>query len=285
MLRSIINSFNGLRSDIDTLPGLLIIGAQKAGTSALYSYLTHHPEVVKSRKELNFFNRHYDKGKLYYKRQFPLRKGLRIDATPSYLYNKAVPVRAAATLAPTTRIIVLLRDPVARAYSAWNMYKKIASNPTIASNFKDLEKKNPALQLYSQYCQQPFPTFSEAIRQEMEWVRTGTNIEEPSLLRRGFYVEQIRYWQQHFPTENFFFIHSEDLKVEAKARDILSKLELFLGLKSGGLNDLPYTHAHVRAYDNPLPVELRPELTALFNVKNKGLQQLTGLENLSWASL
>jgi hypothetical protein len=284
LLRSILNRLNGLRSDAESLPGLLIIGAQKAGTSALYSYLTHHPEVVKSKKELKFFNRNYSKGKLYYKRQFPLRKGLRIDATPSYLYSKLVPARAAASLSSSTRIIVLLRDPVARAYSAWNMYQRISSNPIVANNFKNIEQEDSTLQLYSHYCSNAFPTFPEAIHKEMEWIKAGTDIREPSLLRRGFYVEQIKYWQQHFPAENFFFIHNEDLKVEAKAREILSRLEPFLGLRSGGLDSLPYAHIHVRAYTNPLPTELRPELTALFNANNRGLQELTGLD-LPWAPL
>jgi hypothetical protein len=72
---------------------LFVVGAQKAGTSALHDYLIKHPSVIGgSKKELNFFNHleNYDQGTLWYHNQFkaPLfykPKKIYIDSTPQYL--------------------------------------------------------------------------------------------------------------------------------------------------------------------------------------------------------
>jgi hypothetical protein len=83
------------------LPKSLIIGAQKAATSSLYSYLIQHPNIVPAKiKEVNFFNldSNYNKGSDWYTEQFikylnPFKKHITLEATPEYLYIPYVPER------------------------------------------------------------------------------------------------------------------------------------------------------------------------------------------------
>src|ERR687894_2292944 len=69
------------------LPNLIVIGAQKCGTSVLHYYLSLHPEVSMSRpKELNFFieERNWPRGLDWYKSQFDGDARVRGEASPNY---------------------------------------------------------------------------------------------------------------------------------------------------------------------------------------------------------
>ena len=281
ILRKIRRETNGLLPGYAGLPGLLIVGAQKAGTSALYRYLTHHPEVYSARKEVNYFKYHYARGRRFYKRQFLAGPGLKVDATPGYLYHQEVPARAAQLLRPDTKIIVLLRNPVDRAYSAWNMYRTVCKDPQMRANFLHSQNTDPTIRFFDEYCTQAYPSFSDAIARELEWLHSASPVREPSLLRRGFYTEQIQHWLNYFPLQNFTFIESSELKDEESARVVLSNLEKQLNLSAGGFDNLSFELVHTRAYERPIPEDLRIELGALFRKHNRGLEELTGL-NPSW---
>jgi hypothetical protein len=113
------------------LPDFIIIGAQRCGTTSLYNYLTQHPLILSAlRKEVHYFDNNFHKGVSWYQAFFPLislRNGyakiLSIDnshltgeATPYYLFHPLTPKRIAGLL-PQVKLIVILRNPVDRAYS------------------------------------------------------------------------------------------------------------------------------------------------------------------------
>jgi hypothetical protein len=81
------------------LPQLLIIGAQKGGTSALYSYLAQHPQLAHSvEKEVEFFgsDRRYAQGLERYASQWHYktpRKAIRFEASPVYMVGQYAPER------------------------------------------------------------------------------------------------------------------------------------------------------------------------------------------------
>jgi hypothetical protein len=115
------------------LPDYLIIGAAKSATTSLYEYLAAHPAVCAPlRKEIWYFDRHYDRGSAWYRAHFPTRihrarierqtgyATLTGEATPSYLPSPDVPARVAA-LMPEVKLVVLLRNPVDRAISHYSM--------------------------------------------------------------------------------------------------------------------------------------------------------------------
>jgi hypothetical protein len=102
-----------------SLPNFLIVGTPRSGTTALARYLGAHPEVFMApEKEVRFFLRHFDRGLDWYRSRFA---GATVEsaigeATPSYIYEERAMARLHDAL-PEARLIVLLRNPVDRAYS------------------------------------------------------------------------------------------------------------------------------------------------------------------------
>jgi hypothetical protein len=108
---------------------VIIVGAQKAGTTQLYAYLTKHPRLFPaSRKEVNYFTAHSRRPVEWYRAQFPFRyrvaavRGQAVDASPSYLPNPDA-LRRMRSILPDARIIAVLRDPVSRAFSHYQHAK------------------------------------------------------------------------------------------------------------------------------------------------------------------
>lgn len=116
-------------------PDFLLIGAKRGGTTSLWRYITEHPDVLRlfpraeRIKGLYYFDEQYARGDRWYRSHFPTstirrrhaRRGQRVvagEATPYYLYHPLAPHRVAADL-PDARIIVVLRDPIERAFSHW----------------------------------------------------------------------------------------------------------------------------------------------------------------------
>jgi Sulfotransferase domain len=107
------------------LPNLVVIGAQKAGTSSLHLYLKLHPEIAMSAvKELNYFSGpgwNWERGLEWYSEQFRVDAPVRGESSPSYAaypYTRGVPERMASII-PDARLIYLVRDPVERMVSAY----------------------------------------------------------------------------------------------------------------------------------------------------------------------
>src|SRR5271167_4574735 len=104
----------------DALPDFLIIGAQKAGTTSMASYLAAHPRVAPSKcKEVHFFDLNYEKGVDWYRSHFPIGVGEGLlgrlrgrqmqtgEASPYYIFHPRAASRA-FDLLPAARVIVLL---------------------------------------------------------------------------------------------------------------------------------------------------------------------------------
>jgi hypothetical protein len=166
--------------DIGSLPDFVIIGAQKGGTSFLYYLLTRHPLVEPAaRKELHFFDEpeHFDNGAEWYRRCFPRlsskdgQRSITGEATPYYLFDPPVAKRM-AEIVPKARLIALLRNPIDRAYSHYQMQVKRGTEPR---------------------------TFEEAIEQQ-----------HSSYVSRGIYVDQLLRWFEFFSKEQMLILKSED---------------------------------------------------------------------------
>lgn len=106
------------------LPSFICIGAQRAGTTWLYECLKEHPELfLPSQKELHFFNKEFDKGIRYYESFFDECENSRQIAgeiTPNYYHDLQALQRIKETL-PTVKLIYIIRDPIARAYSHYQL--------------------------------------------------------------------------------------------------------------------------------------------------------------------
>ena len=106
------------------LPNLIVIGAQKCGTSGLHYYLSLHPEVSMSNpKELNFFieERNFPRGLEWYSRHFDPSAKCRGEASPNYTaypQHLGVPERI-ASIVPDARLVYIVRDPIERIAAHW----------------------------------------------------------------------------------------------------------------------------------------------------------------------
>jgi hypothetical protein len=120
------------------LPNLIVIGAQKCGTSVLHYYLSLHPEVSMSRpKELNFFieERNWPRGVDWYKSHFDADALVRGEASPNYTafpQHEGVPERMASVV-PDAKLIYMIRDPLERIAAHWvHNYAKRREKGTLA---------------------------------------------------------------------------------------------------------------------------------------------------------
>lgn len=103
-----------------TLPDFLGIGAEKAATTWLYANLQQHPEVfLPGRKELHYFDLHFDRPLGDYAASFAEAKPGQVkgEITPAYGHLPARRIRFMRRVMPDVRLILLLRDPVERAWS------------------------------------------------------------------------------------------------------------------------------------------------------------------------
>jgi len=130
----------------DLLPNFLHIGPSKSGSTWLHEVLIGHPEVYLSQaKDLYFFNRYYDRGPGWYREQFRgAQREHKIigEVCPDYLAYREAPERIHACLGPDIRLMVTLREPIARAFSA---YLYLAKHGLAADTFRDTTKTRPEL--------------------------------------------------------------------------------------------------------------------------------------------
>jgi hypothetical protein len=141
------------------LPNLIVIGAERCGTTSLHRYLGSHPQVFMSaKKELNFFvaERNWRRGRTWYERRFSVDVPVRGESSPAYTaYPQfdGVPARIAGVI-PSAKLVYLVRDPVERTISALHLARALGlERRTPAEALRDADA-NPYL-ARSRYATQP----------------------------------------------------------------------------------------------------------------------------------
>jgi hypothetical protein len=253
------------------LPDFVIIGAQKAGTTALLRYLQAHPDVITEAgvNEVHFFDVQWDKGTPFYRSHFPYRRTLAghrtISAgatltgekTPSYLFHPLAPERA-ATVVPRARLIALLREPVSRAASHHAMNRRDGLETLDLTEAVKAEEDRTATS---------FERLSRGIEPPRNPARAF------SYVRRGLYAEQLERWLRFFPREQLLVLRSEDLAGEPQTT-YAAVLE-FLGL---GPHDPVFARHNSggRGRSSPSPEACRL-LDAAFAEPNQRLAEAFGI--------
>ena len=240
------------------LPDAVILGAQKSGTSSLHNYLVQHPGVVEPlRKEVHYFDIGYERGEAWYRAHFGLlgAPGLNLDSSPYYLFHPAVPQRL-HDLLPDAKLIVLLRDPVRRAYSHY-WHERDKGRETLG--FEDAIAAEP-----------------ERLGDSHQQLAAGTlqrshAHQHFSYLARGRYAEQLERWFALFPREQFLVLRFEDLAREPLVA--LNQALGFLGLPPAAAVSLEARNT--RQYP-PLAEPTAVQLRAYFEPHNRRLEQLLG---------
>ncbi|MGZ4150451.1 MAG: sulfotransferase family protein, partial [Actinomycetota bacterium] len=123
-----------------TLPNLLIVGVPKAGTSSLFAYLAQHPDICpSSKKELGYFTGGSQDGRSGpvedYERFFTGCAGQRyvMEATPRYCYQGTPVLRAIRETLGSPRLLLILREPVERLWSAYTFQRSLGHLGGVAS--------------------------------------------------------------------------------------------------------------------------------------------------------
>jgi len=204
-------------------PDFIIIGVMKGGTTSLYDYLNQHPDVQMSReKEVNYFSMYYYRSKLFYKSFFSYKSENKMagEASPFYFFHPQVPVRIKRDL-PQAKIILILRDPVLRAYSQYNHIKGVDS----AANFDEaiqLENKRVTKEMEKKAATEPY--------------YANQSYLSFSYFSKGLYFKQLSNWLKHYKKEELLILKSEDLFENPKKE--LKKMYQYLGLKEVYPSDL-----------------------------------------------
>jgi len=262
-----------LTAPMRSLPDFLIIGAQKCGTTSLYAHLMQHANVSRAfEKEVRYFNDHYEDGVNWYKAHFPTnyykqlmtrRSGSPMitgEGEPSYLPNPVVPQRV-LDLTPGVKLIVMLRNPVSRAYSHYQ-HRFTRGRET--------------------------RTFEEVVIADKETLQDGWDNMPTgdykslghlhySYLPRGIYINQVRNWMSVFPKEQFLIIRAEDFFSDTQR--IFDEVLAFLGL-SGHRLEKKSRH-NVGKYTDPMSAATKQDLADYFCLHNKRLNEYLG-RDFAW---
>jgi len=191
------------------LPNALIIGVQKAGTTTLHNWLSQHPAIfgLNELKDFDFFSRYNDEkfiaaelGK-YFKAAND--NPIRLHSCVNYIFYKDALTRI-KSLCPDAKLIVVLRDPVARALSAYNYFRKMQ---------RETRDLGSAL-VYSP-------------RANVTYTRENCDL---TYLEHGYYFQQLSECFEIFPREQVLILDFDELK--NKPEKVVHETFQFLGVSN-----------------------------------------------------
>lgn len=204
------------------LPDFLIVGAQRAGTTSLYHRLLGHPDVYPAlAKEVHFFDRHFGLGTDWYRANFSPHLGsgghVTGEATPDYLAHPHA-MRRVAEVAPDTKVIVLLRDPVTRALSHHRLMVQLGHETLPFAEALDAEAERTG------------PGLAAMLADETVHSRDWNLF---SYVQRGHYPEQLRRLYRHIDAEQVLVLPADALRTTSGFATVCT----FLGLGQPDADD------------------------------------------------
>ncbi|MCX6307178.1 MAG: sulfotransferase domain-containing protein [Bacteroidetes bacterium] len=241
-------------------PGFIIIGAQKCGTSTMFRNLGKHPGIqLPGRKELHFFDENYSRGLDWYLHFFNKKEGPGAvcsgEASPYYFFHPLAPSRIFETF-PQIRLILLLRNPVNRAYSQYYHMKRkgrvsLSFEHCITLEERILEGRKEAFYRHEDHSDLMYRRFS--------------------FLSRSRYAEQLSEWMKYFPLSQILIIRSEDYFLHTEQN--VSEVFHFLGLPAFTVN---LSKKHESPGYPPVNAETRARLVTYFEPFNQQLYGMIG---------
>jgi hypothetical protein len=270
---SVEKLYRGITNWLRLLPDFLIVGTQRGGTTSLYSYLVSHPSIEPaSIKEVHFFDNKFTKGVAWYRAHFPSlvekyyaqhvqqRNFITGESTPYYLFHPHVPKRVARVV-PHARLIVLLRNPVDRAYSQYN-HEVDGGRETVSTFEEAIEREEERLA-------------REHHRLLANEYYVSYEHRHHSYLAKGIYVNQLRNWMSCFPRNQFLILRSEDFYANPAAA--LQQTLAFLHLPTAPLSS---EEQEYKQYNNKTFTKMNPgtrqRLIAYFQPYNEQLYEYLG---------
>lgn len=267
----IVTKYRLFTSEDRVLPNFLIIGAQKSGTTSLYSYLSQHPEIKRSyEKEVHFFDGGVDpsedsfaKGDRWYRSHFPLQRDISegqkvFEASPLYLFNPLAP-RRIYDLIPEVKLIAVLRNPVDRAISHYFHEQRLhrESLPIMEALQIEEERLKPSLE-----------------KQDYK----SHNYIHYSYKSRGRYHEQLKRYFEIFPRKNILLLNSKHLFTDLDGS--LEKVCEFVGV-APAYRTKNASPRNVGTNRTNIPPDVYEYLDNYFRPYNRQLCEMIG-ESYEW---
>ena len=272
-LRELLVKYGERTSAQRPLPDFLVIGTKRGGTTSLWRYLIQHPLVPRlfpawNTKTSHYFEDNWTRGEAWYRSHFPTtRRHMALErrhggpvkvgeAAPLYMFHPLA-ARRVADLMPQARMIVLLRDPVQRAYSHWKERRTEGKEPLDFAAALAAEDSRTAQE-------------REKLIADPGYVSTA--FDWYSYRTRGRYLEHLEPWLDRFDSSQLLFVPSETLYREPAAT--YGRVLEFIGLPpydlqaSDVFNDRPS-----KSMDEPV----RAELAAYFKPYNAALEERLGM--------
>jgi len=211
-----------LTGSIRVLPDFLVIGAKRCGTTSLFYHLPEHPCISKSPHDnMGFFNDNFHLGVNWYKSFFPtiftrnkikseFGNFLAFDVTTTYMEEEST-ANNVYQIKPNMKIIVILRNPVDRAYSQYHLNlrekaEKRSFEDAMEENMNELNKES----------------------HERYEIKPKFSVEENNYLKKSLYAQQLRHWLNIFPMESMLILSTEEF--ESKQQVIYNKIFEFLNI-------------------------------------------------------
>jgi len=237
----------------------IVVGAQKSGTSALHHYLLQHPELSLSNvKEVHYFDNeseflsepNYDNYHKFFT-EFDNNK-LHGELTPIYIYWRES-IRRIYEYNKKMKIIIVLRNPIHRAYSHWNMERS-----------KDKE----------------WLSFYEALTIERLRLEEALPLQHRvfSYVDRGYYSKQIKNVWKYFKKENVLILRHELLKYQAPS--VLSTIAGFLEISD--FPNIENANVHQGDYNAPMNSESRKYLIEAFKNEIHNIEEMLHWNCKEW---
>ena len=267
LVKTGVEAYGQTTSGSRVLPDFVIVGAQRAGTTAMYEYVTEHPSIASATtKEVHYPDLHHDRGLSWYRGHFPTqasmegiaeRTGHAItgEASPYYLFHPLA-ARRLAQAVPDVRVIVMLRDPVERLRShyshAWRM---------------GTERRPLPLALDAEAA----VIGREARRLASGEVARSFEHQHHSYFSRGRYAGQLERWFGCFPAERILIVESERFFAQPSVG--FDRVLGFLGLEPMRRVGFPRVHASDAVV---LPEDVRERLRRAYEPHDRELGRLLG---------
>lgn len=272
-LKIAIFGYRRLTSSLRVTPDFLVIGAARSGTTSLYRYLASHPSIAPaSMKEIQYFSIHHWRGIEWYKSHFPTSLTRRVvtsrsgvscqtgEATPYYMFHPLAAGRVADAL-PRVKLIVLLRNPVDRAFSHYLHELSLGVEDRSFEKAIDDEEVRLSGEVERMLSDPKYPGFRH---------------QHFSYLSRGLYHDQLVRWFSLFPRDRFLIMQSERFWSDPEESHV-GTLK-FLGLPPTPLASYPQFNT---SEPSRMTDRTRDRLLEYFAPHNERLNSLLG-EDFRW---
>jgi Sulfotransferase domain len=258
-------------SRLRTVPDVLIAGGQRCGTTSMYRALIQHPSVLRAvgRKGVHYFDTDYNRGPQWYRAHFPMRQTVArvqrrtgqapvvLESSPYYGFHPLAAQRINTDL-PGVKLIVLIRDPVERAYSA--------HAHEFARGF-ETEPFERALTLEAERLA------GQDDRLVAEPFSVSLDHQHHAYVARGQYVELLTRLEGVFGRDRLHVVDSH--RFFAEPEQVWTETLSYLGLRDAGN---PVFERHNARPRSPMSDELRDRLEAHFRPYDERL-----VDWLGWA--